>query len=91
MPSIGGEPMQLVDVRTPHEWAAGHVPGSINIPVGEIADRSRELRRDAATAVMCEGGFRSALAASLLQREGFTLIANVTGGMAAFREAAGHR
>ncbi|HET7699160.1 MAG TPA: rhodanese-like domain-containing protein [Vicinamibacterales bacterium] len=81
------EPMQLIDVRTPREYTAGHVDGAINVPVGEILSRSGELRRDAPTAVMCEGGFRSALAASLLQREGFTHLANVAGGMAAFREA----
>jgi len=84
-----GDAMQLIDVRTPHEWAGGHVAGSINIPVGELAARAGELRRDAATAVMCEGGFRSALAASLLEQEGFTQVANVTGGMAAYR-GSGH-
>jgi len=83
------EPMQLVDVRSPREWVAGHVEGSINIPVGEIAARAGELRRDRATAVMCEGGYRSILAASLLEQEGFTHIANVTGGMTAYRELEG--
>ena len=82
-----GEPMQLVDVRSPKEYAGGHAGGAINIPVGEIAARIGELRRDAPTAVMCEGGYRSGLAASLLQQEGFGQLANVTGGMAAFREA----
>jgi len=81
-----GEPMQLLDVRSPKEYADGHVDGAINIPVGELASRAGELRRDAPTAVMCEGGYRSALAASLLQQEGFARLANVTGGMAAFRE-----
>ena len=79
--------VQLIDVRSPSEYAADHVDGAINVPVGEIAARIGELQRDAATAVMCEGGYRSALAASLLQREGFSRLANVTGGMAAFREA----
>jgi hydroxyacylglutathione hydrolase len=82
-----GRPLQLIDVRSPKEYAAGHVEGAINVPVGEIAHRVGELRRDAPTAVMCEGGYRSALAASLLQQEGFSPLANVTGGMAAFREA----
>ena len=81
-----GEPMQLLDVRSPKEYADGHVDGAINIPVGELASRAGELRRDAPTAVMCEDGYRSALAASLLQQEGFARLANVTGGMAAFRE-----
>ena len=81
-----GEPMQVVDVRTPREWESGHLEGSVNIPVGEIVARSGELRRDVGTAVICEGGHRSALAASLLQLEGFTHLANVTGGMSAYRQ-----
>jgi hydroxyacylglutathione hydrolase len=80
-----GDDMQIVDVRTPREWAGGHVGNAINIPVGEIAARAGELRRDAPTAVMCEGGYRSALAASLLEQEGFTRVANVPGGMTAYR------
>ena len=81
-----GEQMQLVDVRTPHEWAGGHVEGAINIPVGEIAARAGELRRDVGVATICEGGYRSLIAASLLAREGITHLANVNGGMAAFRD-----
>jgi hydroxyacylglutathione hydrolase len=80
-----GQELQLLDVRSPQEFAGGHVDGALNMPVGELAARARELRRDAPTAVMCEGGFRSSLAASILQQEGFTHLANVTGGMAAFR------
>lgn len=83
----GGESMQLIDVRSPKEYADGHVDGAINVSVGELAGRAGELQRDAPTAVMCEGGYRSALAASLLKQEGFARLANVTGGMAAFREA----
>jgi hydroxyacylglutathione hydrolase len=79
--------IQLLDVRTPGEWASGHVDGSTNIPVGEIVERAPELRRDVVTAVMCEGGYRSALAASLLEQEGFTRVVNLTGGMAAYRES----
>ena len=82
-----GRTLQLIDVRSRDEYAAGHLDGAINLPVGEIATRAWELQRDATTAVMCEGGYRSTLAASLLQREGFSRLANVTGGMAAFREA----
>ena len=80
-----GEPMQVVDVRTPREWAGGHVPGSINIPVGELPVRAKELRRDVAVVTMCESGYRSMIAASLLEQEGVEPLANVTGGMAAYR------
>ncbi len=80
-----GERMQLVDVRTPREWTGGHIDGAINIPVGEIPARIGELRRDLGIATICEGGYRSMLAASLLAHEGITHLANVTGGMAAYR------
>jgi hydroxyacylglutathione hydrolase len=74
----------LLDVRTKKEFAAGHVEGALNIPVGEL-DRLGALSAGACVATMCEGGFRSSLAASLLQRIGFREIVNVTGGMSAYR------
>ena len=82
-----GAPMQLIDVRSPKEYEGGHPPGAINLPVGELVGMLARLQRDAPTVVMCEGGYRSALAASLLKQEGFTQLANLTGGMQAFREA----
>jgi hydroxyacylglutathione hydrolase len=77
--------MRIVDVRTPREWRAGHIEGSINIPVGEIPARARELPVDAVIATICEGGYRSSLAASLLAHEGVSRLFNVVGGMAAYR------
>jgi hydroxyacylglutathione hydrolase len=76
---------QVVDVRTRHEWQSGHIDGAVNVPVGELPGRASELPRNTAIAVICEGGFRSSLASSLLQRAGVDDIINVTGGMAAFR------
>src|SRR4029450_9870617 len=81
----GARPAQLLDVRTSREWRAGHVPGSINIPVGELPERTEDLPAGRATATICEGGYRSSLAASLLAREGVADVVNVTGGMAAYR------
>ena len=87
---LAGPGLNLAAARLPDDelarQLAASVDGAINVPVGELASRIGELRRDAPTAVMCEGGYRSALAASLLQQEGFARLANVTGGMAAFRE-----
>jgi hydroxyacylglutathione hydrolase len=80
-----GMPMQVVDVRTPHEWKSAHVDGAINIPVGEIPARAGELPADALIVTICEGGYRSSLAASLLAQEGVSRVANVVGGMAAYR------
>src|SRR5262249_34764526 len=61
-----GRAVQVLDVRTAHEWRGGHLPGSINIPVGELPDRLGELPPGTAIATICEGGYRSSLAASVL-------------------------
>jgi hydroxyacylglutathione hydrolase len=78
-------PIHLVDVRSPREWRDGHIDGAVNIPVGEIAARAATLPHDAVIATICEGGFRSSLAASLLAREGIARLVNVVGGFAAYR------
>jgi hydroxyacylglutathione hydrolase len=84
--ALARRPLQLIDVRTSHEFHAGHIPGSINIPVGEIPKRLGELP-DGPLATICEGGYRSSLAASLLAQEGRQDVANVAGGMSAYRAA----
>src|SRR4051812_4026375 len=54
-------PIQILDVRSAREWRAGHLSGSINIPVGELPERMGELPPDVAIATICEGGYRSSL------------------------------
>ncbi|HMC75810.1 MAG TPA: rhodanese-like domain-containing protein, partial [Vicinamibacterales bacterium] len=77
--------LRIVDVRTPHEFQGDHVDGSVNIPVGDIPARARELAGAGAVATICEGGYRSSLAASLLAHEGVAHPINVDGGMTAYR------
>jgi hydroxyacylglutathione hydrolase len=79
------EAVRVVDVRTPREWRGGHIDGSVNIPVGEIPARARGLPRDLPVATICEGGYRSSLAASLLAHAGVPRVMSVAGGMAAYR------
>jgi len=81
----GGRPPLVVDVRTTREWNAGHIDGAVHIPLGDLARRASELPRDRNVATICEGGYRSSLAASVLARAGLDLVVNVTGGMAAWR------
>lgn len=79
--------LQVLDVRSPREYEAGHVDGAINVPVGEVPARAHQLPAGGVIATICEGGYRSTLAASLLAREGAAHIINVIGGMSAYRAA----
>ena len=69
-----------VDVRSRAEWEAGHIPGVLNIPAGEIADRIGELPAMRPLVVHCQGGTRSTIAASLLDARGMTDIVDLPGG-----------
>jgi hydroxyacylglutathione hydrolase len=77
----------VVDVRGRAEWEAGHLPGVPNIPVGYLAERLAELPTDRPLVVHCQGGARSAIAASVLQARGFTNVVNLVGGYAAWQQA----
>lgn len=76
----------VVDVRTPAEWRAGHIDGSLNIPLANLTARLKDLP-DGPLAVICEGGYRSALASSLLAHEGVRELVNVADGMTGYRKA----
>jgi rhodanese-related sulfurtransferase len=66
---------RLLDVRTPGEHASGHIEGSLNVPVQELADRLAELGdKKRPIVVYCASGIRSASAASLLKRAGFAEV-----------------
>lgn len=67
---------QVVDVRSPAEFRGGHVPGSKNIPLDQIQTRSKELDRQKPVVLCCASGSRSAMAVSLLKRQGFTDVHN---------------
>jgi hydroxyacylglutathione hydrolase len=69
-----------IDVRRESEFASGHIAGAINVPLHELPRRISELDRAARLSVICQSGYRSSIAASLLQRNGFPSVANVVGG-----------
>ncbi len=75
----------FIDVREPHEFKGGHVPGMKNIPVGQISQRSSELPKDKEIVVMCHSGSRSMMAARTLKRLGYMKIVNVRGGMMSWK------
>ena len=81
------KPPLLVDVRAPGERAARKIEGSISIPCQELRDRLGELPRNRPILVHCAGGYRSSLAASLMQRADITQVSEIAGGIAAWEAA----
>ena len=81
--------LQVIDVRRPAEYSSGHVPGAFAAPLAglELHLTDLPLAKDAETAVICAGGYRSSAAASLLQKHGFTNLINVMGGTSAWVNA----
>jgi hydroxyacylglutathione hydrolase len=75
---------QVLDVRSDKEWASGHIEGAIHIPLGELKDRIAELSEEVALIAVCGSGYRSSLAASLLQVGGLTEVSSMDGGMGAW-------
>lgn len=76
--------VQVVDVRQPHEYATGHVPGSVLIPLDSLLARSGELSWEHALLFVCAVGERSAVASEIAATVGRTRIMNMEGGMAAW-------
>lgn len=78
------EQLFLLDVRTPQEFASGHIPGAVNIPVDELRSRLGEVPRDRQIAAYCQVGQRGYLATRILLQTGFS-AANVGGGYKTYR------
>ncbi len=79
-------PGTLLDVRADDEWAAGHAPGAVHVPLAELAQRFGELDLDGPLHVVCRSGGRSAQAVAWLGQNGVDAV-NVDGGMGAWAEA----
>jgi len=77
----------LIDVRSASEWASGHPPKAIHIPLGDIANRMRDIPGNKPVVVVCASGNRSAIAATALAKKGFSPVFNFSGGMGAWRGA----
>jgi hydroxyacylglutathione hydrolase len=78
---------QLLDVRTPHEWDEGHLPGARYLFLGELSEKLKNLNPSKPVVVYCATGYRSSLAASLLQAHGFKDVRNVPGSYSAWTAA----
>jgi len=81
--------LSVLDVRRRGEYAAGHVPNAVNVPLDVLAEHLEEIDHTRPVAVICASGYRSSAAASILQRHDFRALYNVIGGTSAWI-AAGH-
>ncbi len=80
-------PFIMLDVRTPEEYAEGHIQGARLIPVQVLAEHLAEVPKNKQVYVYCHSGKRSARASSMLAKHGFTNIENVMGGIEAWKKA----
>jgi rhodanese-related sulfurtransferase len=71
----------IVDVREDWEFAEGHIPGAILIPLGSLPDRAGEIPTDKPVVLVCRSGNRSGQAFRFLSGEGYGNVSNMTGGM----------
>jgi rhodanese-related sulfurtransferase len=80
----GGTTPVVIDVRNETEHAAGHLPSGMNIPLSHLEERIAEIPPGKPVVVHCEGGYRSAIAASLLQKLGVKGVHDMVGGYKAW-------
>jgi rhodanese-related sulfurtransferase len=80
---------QIVDVRELEEWAEGHIPAAIHIPLSDLAVRASELNTNQPVIVVCRSGRRSLTGAGTLLKAGFTDVKSLAGGMVDWADA-GH-
>lgn len=85
--SLADEPLVMLDVRGRSEWDEGHLPDGQHIPLGYLTDHLTEIPRDRQVVVYCQGGARSAIAASLLRANGIEHVVNLQGGIEHWRAA----
>jgi hydroxyacylglutathione hydrolase len=82
-----GRPPLAIDVRAPRERDQKHIAGSLSIPLNRLAENFEKLPKDRRLLVYCAGGYRSSIAASLLQRGGFDSVGEIAGGIAGWEAA----
>jgi rhodanese-related sulfurtransferase len=83
----GADPPLAIDVRAPSERETKHLAGSVSVPLNHLSARLAELPAGRPLLVFCAGGYRSSIAASLLQQHGFSAVSEIAGGMTAWEAA----
>lgn len=74
----------VLDVRSPEEYASGHVPGAVNIPYDQIAARMAEVPKDKDVVLYCKSGRRAGIAAEVLAGQGYTRLQHLEGDIVAW-------
>lgn len=77
----------VLDVRSPEEYAAGHVPGAVNVPYDQVAERLAEIPKDKDVVLYCRSGRRTGIAAEVLEANGYTRLQHLQGDMEAWVKA----
>ncbi|MBI1878181.1 MAG: MBL fold metallo-hydrolase [Chloroflexi bacterium] len=80
-PQVAAGEVTVIDVRHPHEWEAGHIPGACHMGLGYLAERVKEIPTGKLVLVQCQAGARSAIGASILQAKGIPNVINLRGGL----------
>lgn len=78
----------LLDVRERSEWSGGHAPQAVHVPLAQVAEAPRRLKKDTPVVVMCASGMRSRTAAKQLRALGLQAT-SLSGGIAAWQAAGG--
>jgi glyoxylase-like metal-dependent hydrolase (beta-lactamase superfamily II)/rhodanese-related sulfurtransferase len=81
------QPPLAIDIRAPRERAAKHIAGTLAIPLNHLMEKMDTLPKERPLLVYCAGGYRSSIAASLLQRHGFPHVSEIAGGIAGWEAA----
>ena len=84
---INREDALVLDVRDPGEYGAGHILGAKNVPVSRLDDGELAKRKERPVIVYCDGGERAGKAISVLKKQGFTRVVNLSGGIKAWQQA----
>ena len=77
--------MMVLDIRTDKEYGQGHIPGAVHVPLADIGDRVKKLKKDKELVVYCENGNRSIWAIKRLMGMGYKNLYNLKGGYNAWK------
>lgn len=81
-----GDALQVIDVRSPDEWAGGHIPAATHAFLPKLRDLASSLDPVKQTVVYCDSGYRASIGASILKQEGFRSVSNLPGSWQAWKK-----